>query len=229
MLAAIENGGAMRSALKGDGRKRILQFVSDAPGDFVPGRGLLGAQQFAGVFENHSQNLGLQGLRGQRGHRDREMQDLRGRVHVDLAGGDAGAAGALHQVVEFRRRLRAKTGRSDARRARLAPAAASLAAHDSRAECGHRRCTERTPVGILSRMVSVKRRRLSSSRLLASSSCIISLKARTSVGQFVDGFSTDAVAQVAFADFAPRRPARAEIGEMIWRESSSAIQVATKE
>ena len=38
---------------KRDRRQRILQLVRDAARDFMPGRGLLGAQQLAGVFEHH--------------------------------------------------------------------------------------------------------------------------------------------------------------------------------
>ena len=53
-----------------------------------------------------------------------------------------------------------------------------------------------TPVGMLSRIASVKRRRFSSSRLFASRSCVISLKARTRC-EFVDG---------AYADFVPEIP-----------------------
>ena len=44
-----------RDALGGkrDGRQRILDLVRDAARHFVPGRGLLRAQQFAGVFQHH--------------------------------------------------------------------------------------------------------------------------------------------------------------------------------
>ncbi len=98
--AAIQNA---RDALgaEGDRRQRILEFMSDTAGDFVPGRGFLRAQQFAGVFEHNHETLAGGWLRGEGGNRNGQMQDLRGRVHVHLAGGDAGAAGALHQVLDF--------------------------------------------------------------------------------------------------------------------------------
>ena len=56
-----------------------------------------------------------------------------------------------------------------------------------------------TPVGMLSRIASVNRRRFSSSRLFASSSCVISLKARTSDGQFVDRVHLHAMIEVSLA------------------------------
>src|SRR5579862_3040769 len=60
---------------------------------------------------------------------------------------------------------------------------------------------EMTPVGMLSRMASVKRRRESSSRLLASSSCHL-IEAAHQAGQLVDGAHPDAMFQIALADLA---------------------------
>ena len=104
---AIENARDALGAQR-DGRQRILQFVSDAARHFVPGRGLLGAQQFAGVFQHHHETLLRRGLRGQRGNRDGQVQHLRRSMHLNLAGGDAGTARALHQVVDFGRVLARK-------------------------------------------------------------------------------------------------------------------------
>ena len=91
-----------RNALggEGDGRQRILDFVRHAAGHFVPGGGLLRAQQFAGVLE-HDDEAGGQ-LLFERGDRDGNLQLARGVAHFELAGGGAGAAGALHQVLDFR-------------------------------------------------------------------------------------------------------------------------------
>jgi len=49
LLGAVELAGDAIGAQR-DGRQRILDFVRDAARHFVPGRGLLGAQQLAGIF-----------------------------------------------------------------------------------------------------------------------------------------------------------------------------------
>ena len=41
-----------------DGRQRVLDLVRDAARHFVPGRRLLRAQQFAGVFEDTHETRG---------------------------------------------------------------------------------------------------------------------------------------------------------------------------
>ena len=65
-----------------------------------------------------------------------------------------------------------------------------------------------TPVGMLSRMASVKRRRASSSRLLASSSCGHLVEAAHQAGQLVGGSDVDAVSQVALAHLTGGRQQR---------------------
>ena len=52
--------------------------MRDAPGDFMPGLGFLGAQQFAGVFEHHHEALSGRGLRRERRNGQSQMQDLPG-------------------------------------------------------------------------------------------------------------------------------------------------------
>ena len=164
-----------------DGRQRILDLVRDAARHFVPGRGLLRAQQLAGIFEHHHETRSCGRLRRQRRNRDGQVQHLRAAIRHRSGWRRRRCGARASSGIGFRRRLRARNRSLSARRAPPAPR-------------GNRPCSARftrwmrpsalseiTPVGMLSRIASVKRRRLSSSRLLASSSCIISLKARTSV------------------------------------------------
>ena len=131
---------AMRSAESAIGRERILQFMRDPPGDFMPGRGLLRAQQFAGVFEHHDEARARPARAPAARKPSRpDAATWPGRFQIDLAGGHAGAPRALHQIVDFggvlgRKQIAQVPARSD-----LLLPETGRAARDSRAGCGRRR------------------------------------------------------------------------------------------
>ena len=100
--AVSERGPSWRAdavGAKRDGRERILDLVRHAARHFVPGRGLLGAQQFAGVF--HHQYESGAALLIERGHGERQMQHAPLGFVFNLRAGHAGAARAIHQVADL--------------------------------------------------------------------------------------------------------------------------------
>ena len=91
-----------RDALGGEGNRGqgILDFVRHAAGHLVPGSRFLRAQQFAGVLQHDDESGGKFLLQGGGGNRN--LQLARGVAHFELPRGRAGAAGALHEVFDFR-------------------------------------------------------------------------------------------------------------------------------
>ena len=86
--------------------------------------------------------------------------------------------------------------------------------------------TESTPVGMLSRIASVKRRRRSSSRLLASISCVMRLKARTSDPNSSAARTSTRCARLPVRTWlAPS--SKAVMGMLICLARNSATQMAT--
>ena len=94
-IAAIEEA---RKALRGklNRRERILDFVGDAAGDFLPGGGFLRAQHFGQVVE-HEDEAGVGAARTERTDGDGKVQDAAGDDGFDFARDDAHAQGAAHQ------------------------------------------------------------------------------------------------------------------------------------
>ena len=90
----------MRSARKRDRRQRILDLVRDAARHLVPRRGLLRAQQFAGVFEHHHEAGGAASLRAPRPSPRGAILRLSVR-NSSLPRRHAGAPRALHQVLDL--------------------------------------------------------------------------------------------------------------------------------
>ena len=113
------------SADERDGRERILDFVSDAAGDFFPGGLFLRAEKFGGVFENQDvaemRALGAAaGLEQRDGGQQSTWCRRRGtaaavRRHLHLGRGGAHAVAAAEQVVD---RLHASAGKIFSRRCR---------------------------------------------------------------------------------------------------------------
>src|SRR6185312_12291948 len=87
-----------------DGGERITDFVRDTPRHLAPRRDFLSAQQIARVFDHDNKaGIAAAGLSSAFNGRDgdSEMERTRGCIDLELARGDAGAAGAIHQVAYF--------------------------------------------------------------------------------------------------------------------------------
>ena len=84
---------------EGDGGEGVLDLVRDAAGDFVPGGGFLGAEEFAGVFEDEDEAGVLFVV--ERGEGDAQVEGAAVEFEVEGAGGEACTAGALHEVEDL--------------------------------------------------------------------------------------------------------------------------------
>ena len=194
---------------KRDRRQRILELMGDAARHLVPGRGLLGAQQLAGVFEHQHETRRRRLGRRQPGD-SAETVTARCRTCARTIPVRSGwpplrcAARASSDIGSPWRPRRENRSSRCAARPRFCSSGNSPCKARFTRRMPPSAVSEMTPVGMLSRIASVNRRRLSSSRLLASSSCIISLKARTSVASSSIAVRGNAMAQVALAHLAGR-------------------------
>ena len=104
-IAAIEEA---RKALRGklDRREWILDFVSNAAGDFLPGGGFLRAENFGQVVENEDET-GVGAARAEGTDGNGKMQDAARDDGFNFARDDAHAQAAAHQELHGARGFRA--------------------------------------------------------------------------------------------------------------------------